>query len=143
VDADGILSVNAKEQLTGVSQSITVKPSHGLTDEEIERMLLDSIEHAEEDVHVRLLREQQVDADRILHDARKQLATFPDLLPEDERREVEAAIARVAGLRDSATDSQALADAIKALDDLSRPFVERIMNRAVGTLLEGRRVEDV
>jgi len=106
-------------------------------------MLLDSIEHAEEDIHVRLIREQQIAADQILHDAQKQLAAFSDLLPEDERREVEAAVARVAELRDSSTDSQALADAIKSLDDVSRPFVERIMNRAVGTLLEGRRVEDV
>ena len=58
-------------------------------------------------------------------------------------KKLEAAIARVAELRDSASDSQALADAIKALDDVSRPFVERIMNRAVGTLLEGRRVDEV
>jgi molecular chaperone HscA len=143
VNADGILSVSAKEQSTGVSQAITVKPTHGLTDEEIEQMLLDSIEHAEADIHVRQLREQQVEADRILHDARKQLAAFSDLLPDDERREVEAAIARVAELRGSATESQALADAIKALDDVSRPFVERIMNRAVGTLLEGRQVDEV
>ncbi|RPH69279.1 MAG: Fe-S protein assembly chaperone HscA, partial [Myxococcaceae bacterium] len=143
VNADGILSVSAKELSTGVSQAITVKPTHGLTDEEIEQMLLDSIEHAEEDIHARQLREQQVEADRILHDARKQLVAFSDLLPEDERREVEAAVGRVAELRESTTDSQALADAIKALDDVSRPFVERIMNRAVGTLLEGRRVDEV
>jgi molecular chaperone HscA len=143
VNADGILSVSAKELSTGVSQAITVKPTHGLTDAEIEQMLLDSIEHAEEDIHLRLLREQQVEADRILHDARKQLAAFSDLLPDDERREVEAAIGRVAELRESTTESQPLADAIKALDDVSRPFVERIMNRAVGTLLEGRRVDEV
>jgi molecular chaperone HscA len=143
VNADGILSVSAKELSTGVSQAITVKPTHGLTDEEIEQMLLDSIEHAEEDIHARQLREQQIAAEQILHDARKQLAEFSDLLPADERREVEAAIARVAELRDSASESQALADAIKALDDASRPFVERIMNRAVGTLLEGRQVDEV
>ncbi len=143
VNADGILSVSAKELSTGVSQAITVKPTHGLTDEEIEQMLLDSIEHAEEDIQARQLREQQIEAERILHDARKQLAAFSDLLPDDERREVEAAIARVAELRESATDSGPLADAIKALDDVSRPFVERIMNRAVGTLLEGRRVDEV
>ena len=120
-----------------------MKPTHGLTDEEIEQMLLDSIEHAEEDIHLRLLREQQIQADQILHDARKQLGEFSDLLPADERREVEAAVARVAELRETTSDSQALADAIKALDDVSRPFVERIMNRAVGTLLEGRRVDEV
>ena len=143
VNADGILSVAARELSTGVNQAITVKPTHGLTDEEIERMLLDSIEHAEEDIHVRLLREQQIEADRILHDARKQLTQFPDLLPGEERRELEAAIARVAELRESGTDSGALAEAIKVLDEVSRPFVERIMNRAVGTLLEGRRVDEV
>ena len=106
-------------------------------------MLLDSIEHAEEDIQERQLREQQVEAERILHDARKQLAAFSDLLPPEERREVEAAIAKVAELRESAIDSQPLADAIKALDEVSKPFVERIMNRAVGTLLEGRRVDEV
>jgi molecular chaperone HscA len=143
VNADGILSVSAKEQSTGVSQAITVKPTHGLTDEEIERMLLDSIEHAEEDIHARQLREQQVEAERILHDARKQLAEFPELLPVDERRQMEAAIRRVAELRESATDSGVLAEAIKVLDEVSAPFVERIMNRAVGTLLEGRQVDEV
>jgi molecular chaperone HscA len=143
VNADGILSVSAKEQSTGVSQAITVKPTHGLTDEEIERMLLDSIEHAEEDIHARQLREQQVEAERILHDARKQLAEFPELLPADERRQMEAAIRRVAELRETSTDSGALAEAIKVLDEVSAPFVERIMNRAVGTLLEGRQVDEV
>ncbi|HVP60712.1 MAG TPA: Fe-S protein assembly chaperone HscA [Myxococcaceae bacterium] len=143
VNADGILSVSAKELSTGVSQAITVKPTHGLTDEEIEQMLLDSIEHAEEDIQARQLREQQIEAERILHDARKQLAAFADLLPADERRQVEAGIARVAELRQTATESGALAEAIKALDDVSRPFVERIMNRAVGGLLEGRQVDEV
>ncbi|MGZ5958414.1 MAG: Fe-S protein assembly chaperone HscA [Myxococcaceae bacterium] len=143
VNADGILSVSAKELSSGVSQAITVKPTHGLTDEEVEQMLLDSIEHAEEDIRARQLREQQVEAERILHDARKQLVAFSDLLPGEERRELEAAIARVAELRQTATESGVLADAIKALDEASRPFVERIMNRAVGTLLEGRQVDEV
>jgi molecular chaperone HscA len=143
VNADGILSVSAKELSTGVSQAITVKPTHGLTDEEIEQMLIDSSEHAEEDIQARQLREQQIAADQILHDARKQMAEFADLLPANERRDVETAIARVAELRDSASESQALADAIKGLDDASRPFVERIMNRAVGVLLEGRQVDEV
>ncbi len=143
VNADGILSVSAKELSSGVSQAITVKPTHGLTDEEVEQMLLDSIEHAEEDIQARQLREQQVEAERILHDARKQLVAFSDLLPGEERRELEAAIARIAELRQTATESGVLADAIKALDEASRPFVERIMNRAVGTLLEGRQVDEV
>ena len=72
--------MTAKEQTTGVEQKITVKPSHGLTDEEIEQMLLDSIDHAEEDIQQRLLAEQQVEAERMLVDAEKQLAQNGDLL---------------------------------------------------------------
>src|SRR5438477_996842 len=90
VDADGILSVTAKEQLTGVSQSITVKPSHGLTDEEIERMLLASIEHAEEDVQARLLIDNRVEAQRILKAVEKQIEANGDLLEASERAEIDA-----------------------------------------------------
>jgi molecular chaperone HscA len=143
VNADGILSVSAKELSTGTSQAITVKPTHGLTDEEIEQMLLDSIEHAEADIEARQLRDQQVEADRILHDARKQLAEFPDLVSPEERAALEAAMALVAQLRQSATESEPLAEAIHALDEASRPFVERVMNRALSSVLEGRRVDEV
>src|SRR5438067_12516184 len=95
VDADGILSVTAKEQLTGVSQSITVKPSHGLTDEEIERMLLASIEHAEEDVQARLLIDNRVEAQRILKAVEKQIDSKGDLLAAEERQQTEAQMAAV------------------------------------------------
>jgi molecular chaperone HscA len=143
VNADGILSVSAKELSTGTSQAITVKPTHGLTDEEIEQMLLDSIEHAEADIQARQLRDQQVEADRILHDARKQLAEFPDLVSAEERTALEAAMVQVAQLRQSATESEPLSEAIHALDEASRPFVERVMNRALSSVLEGRRVDEV
>jgi len=86
VDADGILSVSAKEQSTGLSQAITVKPTHGLSDEEIEQMLLDSIDHAEDDMQRRQLAEQQVEAKQILVNAHKQLIENGDLLSEDEKR---------------------------------------------------------
>ena len=142
VDADGILSVAAKEQASGVSQQITVKPSHGLTDEEIEQMLLDSIEHAEEDVRQRLLREQQVEAQRVLADAGKQLAANGDLVKPDERALIDAAMAKVAGLAKSATDFQELEAAIRALDELSKPFIERVMNRAIAQAVAGHSVEE-
>src|SRR5207237_848689 len=93
VDADGILSVNAREQLTGVSQSITVQPTHGLTDEEVERMLLASIEHAEDDVQARLLIDNRVEAQRILKAAEKQLETNGDLLSDEERAQIETQMA--------------------------------------------------
>jgi molecular chaperone HscA len=141
VDADGILSVAAQEQSTGVSQQITVKPSHGLTDEEIERMLLDSIEHAEEDIQLRQLREQQVDAQRVLVDLRKQLSDFPQLLLAEERARVEAALARVETAA-AGTDSHAIKDALAALEQASQPLVERVMNQAVASALKGHSVTE-
>ncbi len=141
VDADGILSVSAKEQSTGVTQSITVKPSHGLTDEEVERMLLDSIDHAEDDIQIRLLREQQVEAERVLTDATKQLGEHSALLQAEERVAIEAAMERV---REQAKgqDHHALKEAIHALDEVCRPFVERVMNQAIRQVVAGHSVEE-
>ncbi|MFL5321043.1 MAG: Fe-S protein assembly chaperone HscA, partial [Myxococcaceae bacterium] len=88
VDADGILSVSAKEQTTGIEQSVAVRPSHGISDEEIEKMLLDSLENAEEDVAARLIREERVEVQRIGNDARKQLQQNGHLLDDAERASV-------------------------------------------------------
>src|SRR5258706_4628952 len=95
VDADGLLSVTAREPLTGVSQSITVKPSAGLTDEEIERMLLASIEHAEEDVQARLLIDAHVEAQRIVKAAEQQIESNGDLLAPEEREAIDGAMQAV------------------------------------------------
>ncbi len=141
VDADGILSVSALEQTTGVTQTITVKPSHGLTDEEIEQMLLDSIENAEGDMQARLLAEQRVEAERILLDGRKQLAEFPDLVSPEERAQLDAGLARVEALA-KGQDHNALREAIHALDEASKPFVERVMNRAINSAVAGHRLEE-
>ncbi|WNG28626.1 Fe-S protein assembly chaperone HscA [Cystobacter fuscus] len=141
VDADGILSVSAKEQSTGATQSITVKPSHGLTDEEIEQMLLDSIDNAEEDVQVRQLREQRVEAERVLTELQRQLGQHASLVDEGERPTLEAAMARVRELAQG-KDSQALKEAIHALDEACKPFVERIMNQAVTQVVAGHSVEE-
>ena len=106
-------------------------------------MLLDSIEHAEEDIQPRQLREQQVEAERDPHDARKQLGEHGDLLARRRARAIEAAMARVAELPRSATDSHALADAIKALDE--RLAAVRRADHEPGDAdpARGRRVEDV
>jgi molecular chaperone HscA len=141
IDANGILSVSAREQSTGQEQQITVKPSHGLTDEEIERMLLDSMQHAEEDLHVRQLREQQVEADRVLAELRRALQENGELLTSDERSSLESAAADV-DARSQGTDHLAIRDALAALEERSRPFAERIMNRAIGRALEGHRVSE-
>ncbi len=141
VDANGILSVSAREETTGKEQQITVTPSHGLTDEEIEQMLLDSIEHAEEDIYLRQLREQQVAAEGVLADLGRQLQQNGDLLSADERAAIEA---KAQAVRDAAAgnDHMAVKNAISALDEASRTFAERIMNRAIGQALTGHSVSE-
>jgi molecular chaperone HscA len=141
VDANGILSVSAKEQETGVEQKITVKPSHGLTDEEIEQMLLDSIEYAEEDIQKRQLREQQIDAERVLADLRRQLQENGKLLDDAERAQVEAVAAELEE-KAKGTDHMAIKNAIVALDEATRTFAERIMNQAIRGALEGHSVDE-
>jgi molecular chaperone HscA len=140
VNADGLLSVSAHEQATGKVQTITVKPTHGLTDEQVEQMLLDSIEHAEEDMHARQLAEQRVEAERILADANKQLRENGDLLEQVERSGLEAAMAEVRRLSGE-KDADALREAIHALDEKAKPFIELVMNRAMTRALAGRSVE--
>ena len=139
VDADGILSVTAREQLTGVSQSITVKPSAGLTDEEIERMLLASIEHAEEDVQARLLIDARVEAQRILKAAEQQIENNGDLLAPEEKQSIEKAMQ---ALREAAAgkDHRAVQDAIQRLDHDSAEFAKRVMDRGIERALKGHTV---
>ncbi|NOJ97242.1 Fe-S protein assembly chaperone HscA [Corallococcus sp. CA049B] len=141
VDADGILSVTAKEQSTGVAQAITVKPSHGLSEEEIEKMLLDSIDFAEDDIQARQLREQQVEAERVLSEADRQLRENATLLQAGEPEAIQAAMGRV---REAAQgkDYLAVKEALHALDEASRAFIERVMNRAITQVVSGHSVEE-
>ena len=139
VDADGILSVTAREQLTGVSQTITVKPSHGLTDEEIERMLLASIEHAEQDVQARLLIDNRVEAQRILKATEKQLESNGDLLAAEERRQIEAQMAAVQKAAQG-TDHNAIHSEVEKLDQVSADFAKRVMDRGIERALKGHSV---
>jgi molecular chaperone HscA len=104
-------------------------------------MLLDSIEHGEEDIQRRLLVEQQVEATRVLIDARKQLAENGDLLEPNERTAFELGVAALEQLSTSTTDHAALKSAIHELDEQAKPFVERIMNRAISKAAVGHAIE--
>ena len=142
VDADGLLSVTAEEQTQSVKTSIEVKPSYGLSDREIETMLRDSMEHALDDRDVRRLREEQVDADRVLESLQAALATDGDkLLDEAERSAIDAAAERLAEQRKGG-DYRKIKQAIEALEKASSGYVERRMNSSVREAMAGHRVDE-
>jgi molecular chaperone HscA len=140
VDADGLLSVTAEELRSGVSASIVVKPSYGLGDDEIVRMLHEGFEHAQRDVQARALKEQQVDAERMLLAVEAALVQDADLLSPQELHSIRHAIA---ALRECASreDHEAIRAAISALGHQTDHFAALRMDRAVSTALSGLRVD--
>jgi molecular chaperone HscA len=140
VDADGLLSVHAKELTTGAEQHIAVKPSYGLDDATVERMLLDALDHGEDDLRLRRLAETRVEAHRIVEATKKALVADADLLEPDERTTIEEACARAAASASADDPSRARAD-IEALDMATKAFAGRRMDRAIAQALEGRRVD--
>jgi molecular chaperone HscA len=142
VDADGLLSVTAEEQTTGVKSSIEIKPSYGLTDSEIETMLRDSMAYASDDRDVRRLREEQVEADRVLEALQAALAADADLLlDEQERERIDAAAAMLAERRNG-EDYRAIRQAIEAVEQASSAWVERRMNSSIRTAMAGHNVDE-
>jgi molecular chaperone HscA len=142
VDADGILHVTAKELTSGKEASIDVKPSYGLTDEEVERMLVESFEHAEDDLRRRNLQIERVEADRILAATRGAFDHDDGLLEPDVRTAGEAAMAALERAK-AGDDHLAIRDAIAALDLATKPFAQARMNKAVGAAFEGKALADV
>jgi len=142
VDADGILRVSAREETTGKEAAIEVKPSYGLTDDEVERMILDSIAHGDEDVKARLLAEQRVEADGIVAAARAAMRDAPELLEDGERDAIEEALTAVEAAR-AGSDHHAIRTAIETLDHASKAFATRRMNKALEQGFRGRNVDAV
>ena len=142
VDADGLLSVTAREQSSGAHASVTVKPSYGLTDDEIATMLSAAFSSAQDDMRVRALREAQVDAQRLLEAISSALTEDGDLLEADERHAVDQAVDR---LRTSCggTDLEALRDRTHALSEATESFAARRMDRAVQRALSGQSIDGV
>ena len=141
VDADGLLSVSAREETSGVESSIEVKPSYGLTDNEIETMLRDSIEHAEDDVGARMLREQQVEADRVLEALEAALADDGELLNAEERKEIDLTAEKLSELC-KGSDLRAIKDTIAELDKVAAVFVARRMDGNIKKALAGHNVNE-
>jgi len=143
VDADGLLSVSAKEETSGVEASVDVKPSYGLQDAEIEAMLKASLEFAGEDKDARSLREQQVEADRVLEAIDSAMADDgEEMLSADEREKIQRVRSELAIARHNATETQELKDAMKKLEKVSAEYVARRMNASVQKSMAGHQVEE-
>lgn len=141
IDADGLLSVSAKELTKGVESSVVVKPSYGLTDNEIERMLRESITHAREDEQARSFREQQVNADRLIEAVQAALAADRALLDTAERDEIDRALESLKTAR-GGNEAARIKQAVKALDDATQTFAGRRMDANIRKALAGHKLEE-
>jgi molecular chaperone DnaK (HSP70) len=148
IDANGILSVTASELRTSVEQTIEVKPSYGLTDEEVERMLLESFEHAEDDFAARLLIEARNEAESVMQATEKSLrsADFAAIEQSDlkpgEKQKIESVLAGLKMVLNS-NDRETIQKWTQALNDATQHLAEVVMNRSVNAALAGKNVDDV
>ncbi|MCG6462324.1 Fe-S protein assembly chaperone HscA [Vibrio parahaemolyticus] len=143
VDADGLLSVTAMEKSTGVQSEIQVKPSYGLSDNEVANMLRDSMTHAKEDMQARALAEQRVEADRVIEGLIAAMqADGDELLSEQEKQDLLKAIEALIELRNG-DDANAIEQGIKDTDKASQDFASRRMNKSIRAALSGQSVDDI
>jgi molecular chaperone HscA len=142
VDADGLLSVTAMEKSSGVSASIQVKPSYGLNDEDISQMITSSMTNAKEDMAARMLREQQVEADRVLEALSSALTADGKLLNDDERTRLDDAMEALRVAR-AGTSADAIEKAIEKVDQASEDFAARRMDAGIRKALSGSNVNEL
>lgn len=142
VDADGLLSVTAREQGSGVEASVTVKPSFGLSDEEVARMLSEGMSQAGHDAQMRMLREQQVDAQQLIESVVAALAADADLLSAAEQTRIAQHLQMTAQTA-KGEDVEEIRAAIKALSSVTDDFAARRMDRSIRAALTGRSLEDL
>jgi molecular chaperone HscA len=139
IDADGILKVSATELRSGVAQSIDVKPQYGLTDEQVEKMLLDSLTHAKEDISTRALVEAATEAQQMLDVTEKFLEKHKEFLKPEE---IELTIGRMQVLRQAlnAKDKDKIQHEMELLNEVSRPYAERVMDSALKDAMKGKKI---
>lgn len=141
INADGILQVRAKELRTGLTQSIEIKPQYGLTDEEVEQRLMDSITHAKEDIALRALVEARTEAEQILSVTEKFMSKNVALLSKDELMQTAEAM-QALQLAITMEDKDLIQGKTEALNELTRPFAERVMDQAISGALKGKGIMD-
>ena len=142
IDANGILNVTARDERTGREHSVDIKPSYGLTDEDIERMLEESIDLGEQDIEQRLLISSRNEADQILTALDKQLREYGGLVDAEERRRIAEVVGRVELAR-AREDRELLSKLVEELNEVTTPFAERIMDGAIKLALEKKSIEDL
>ena len=139
INADGILAVQAKELRSGVAQQIEVKPQYGISDADVEQMLLDSITNAKEDIRVRALVEAKTEAEQLIDTTSAFLKNNGSLLSDDEKSQTITAIEEVKAEL-SSEDKDRIQAKITALNELSRPYAERVMDQAISRAMKGKNV---
>jgi molecular chaperone HscA len=142
VDADGLLAVSAREATSGVQAAIAVKPSYGLTDAQITQMLKESLDHARDDVQLRVLKEQQVEGERMLEAVENALRDDADLASTEEQGAVRAELDALRKTL-SCSDHRTIKLAIERVNRATESFAGRRMDRAVKRALAGRKVESL
>jgi molecular chaperone HscA len=143
VDENGLLHVTARELSTGLTQKIEVKPSYGLTDEQVEAMLVDALDHGERDFETRRLIDARVEAERLLLATDKGLASDSDLLDEAGRQKIDQASAELRSAVREAKNASMIQSRIDELDHATHDWAGRRMNRAVQAAIEGRSVSEI
>ena len=142
INADGILQVNAKEIRTGIEQAVDVKPSYGLTDDEIEKMLTDSIKYAESDIKNRMLIESKNEAQSVISSVEKVFAEHSELINQSEK-DVIGKKTNMLKYFISKDDMSAMRNLTKELDTLTQPIAERVMNDAISKALQDKNILDI
>ena len=140
INADGILVVKTKELRSGVQQQLEVRPQYGLTDDEVEKMLLDSITHAQEDIRIRALTESKTEAQQLIDTTLNFVSKNRQLLSEEEIESVTAAV-RELQVVTQVDNKDLIQQKIESLNDISRPFAERIMDIAIRSALKGKTID--
>jgi molecular chaperone HscA len=140
LNADGILKVEARELRSNTHQAVEIKPQYGLTDEQVEKMLMDSLTHAREDVTARMVIEARTVAEQMIYQVERFVDKNSQYLTEDE---ITLTAASVQNLKDALTtqDKDTILKAVDELESLTSPFAERVMNISIKQAMTGKKIE--